>query len=146
MRRLFVDTTVLAYAAGDEHPLRGSCRTIVDAVAQGAVQMHASTEAIQELVFHRMRHVDRAVAVEQARTAAELCILQPVDRNVVGMMLDLIETTSLRGRDAVHAACALKAGFTGIVSADEDFDGVPGLDRVDPADLADLGPPGQPSR
>lgn len=136
MKRLFVDSTVLVYAVGDEHPLREPCRRVVDDVGHGAVQMHASVEAIQELVFHRMRRVERPAAVQQGRTAARLCVLHPIDRDVIATMLDLVETTSLRGRDAVHAACALKAGFTRIVSADTDFDGVPGLERVDPRELS----------
>lgn len=35
----------------------------------------------------------------------------------------------------MHAATALAHGFTEIVSADTDFDDVPGLTRIDPADL-----------
>jgi predicted nucleic acid-binding protein len=32
----------------------------------------------------------------------------------------------------VHAATALASGFTQIVSCDGDFDGIPGLERLDP--------------
>jgi len=48
----------------------------------------------------------------------------------------LVADCGLRGRDAVHAATALAAGFHLIVSCDEDFDAVPGLTRVDPPHLA----------
>ena len=44
-------------------------------------------------------------------------------------------TGPVRGRDAVHAATALLAGFTEIVSADKDLGSVPGLRRLDPANL-----------
>ena len=46
--------------------------------------------------------------------------------------LDLIDTGTAQGRDAVHAATALRAGFSEIVSLDRDVDGIPGLTRVDP--------------
>ncbi|GAB96796.1 hypothetical protein KILIM_049_00140 [Kineosphaera limosa NBRC 100340] len=37
-----------------------------------------------------------------------------------------------RGRDAVHAATALAADFSAIVSCDADFDDIPGLRRLEP--------------
>ena len=49
--------------------------------------------------------------------------------------LDLMEVSGVRGRDAVHAATALTAGFTEIVTNDRGFDGIPGLRRIDPRDL-----------
>lgn len=39
------------------------------------------------------------------------------------------------GRDAVHAATALEAGISVIVSPDSDFDGIDGLSRIDPKSL-----------
>ena len=47
----------------------------------------------------------------------------------------LVATGTIGGRDAVHAATALAAGFTEIVSADRDLDRVPGLTRRAPDDL-----------
>lgn len=49
--------------------------------------------------------------------------------------LDLVMNSVLGGRDAVHAATALSLGFDDIVSADRDFDAVPGLRRIAPADV-----------
>ncbi len=135
MTRLFLDTTVLALAAGDDHPLRDACRGLVARSARGETALHISAEAIQELLFDRMRRTGRTVAVEQTRAVREACVVHPVDLETLDRMLDLVETTQLRGRDAVHAATALVAGFTEIVSTDSDFDGIPGLARVSPEDL-----------
>jgi hypothetical protein len=66
---------------------------------------------------------------------ARSLVLHPFDDPVVAKMLDLMDDSRLRGRDAVHAATAVLAGFTTIVSADRDFDGVPGLRRLDPSEL-----------
>lgn len=132
-RRLFVDTAVLALAVGSEHPLRATCRSLVEAAANGSVELHASAELVQEFCFHRLRRSSRADAVAQARDVAALCVLHPVDADVVDGMLGLVETTRLGGRDAVHAATALLHGFDAIVSPDQDFDGVPGLRRLDPS-------------
>lgn len=54
--------------------------------------------------------------------------------SIQALSLDLMERSPIRGRDAVHAATALAAGFTEIVSMDRDFEDVPGLRRIAPRD------------
>ncbi|MGB8384804.1 MAG: type II toxin-antitoxin system VapC family toxin [Dermatophilaceae bacterium] len=132
---LFIDTTVLAHAMGGPSPRRTACQALVARAASSELVLHASTEAVQELLFHRMRVGDRDTAVVSARLVMGLCILHDVDREVMGRAIDLVGATMLGGREAVHAATALHHGFGSIVSADRDFDGVPGLRRVDPAEL-----------
>lgn len=132
---IWVDTSVLAYAAGGTHPQREPCRRLVAAAATRSVELHASVEMVQELLFHRVRRTARAEAVAQARFAADLCVLHPFDGALLSRALELVAVSELGGRDAVHAAAALLAGFTEIVSADRDFDAVPGLARRDPLEL-----------
>ncbi len=64
----------------------------------------------------------------------DLCFLHPFDDLVLGKALELVDTTTIRGRDAVHAATAMLAGFEEIISADQDFDDIPGLVRISPTD------------
>lgn len=134
MTPLFIHSAVLAYALGDEHPRRAACRAIVSAAQRGEVELHASVELVQELVFHRLRRSGRDGAVEEGRFAARLCALHPFDVPVLERSLDLTAMTRIGGRDAVHAATALLSGFATIVSPDRDFDGIPGLGRIDPSD------------
>lgn len=134
-RRIWVDTSVLAYAAGGDHPQREPCRRILATAAAGTLELHASVEMVQELVFHRLRRTSRHDAVAQARQAGALCVLHAFDAAVLHRALDLVASTGLGGRDAVHAATALGHGFEEIVSADRDFDAAPGLRRIDPTDL-----------
>ncbi|MBN9376660.1 MAG: type II toxin-antitoxin system VapC family toxin [Cellulomonas sp.] len=134
MTSLFLDTAVWVYAIGDEYPQRGACRELIAAAQHGDVELHASVELVQELVFHRMRRTDRVDAVAEGRAVARACTLHPFDAEVLAKALDLTATTSIGGRDAVHAATALLAGFDAVVSPDRDFGVVAGLRRVDPAD------------
>lgn len=134
-RRLFVDTAPLLYAVGGAHPLRAPCRALLAASAEGRVELHASVEVVQEFLFHRLRRDDRARAVAAARAVREVLVLHPFDASVVSAMVDLVETSGVGGRDAVHAATALAAGFEEIVSTDPDLDAVPGLGRLAPETL-----------
>lgn len=130
----FVDTSVFAYALGGQHAERAPSRAVVEAATAGRLVLHASVEMVQELLHHRMRRADRDGALRQARAAAELCIVHAFDGAVLARALDLVSATSLRGRDAVHAATALQHGLPAMLSADPDFDVVPGLTRISPAE------------
>lgn len=130
----FVDASVFVYMLGETHPQKAPCRELTAAAQRGDVELHASVEMVQELVFHRLRRVGRAGAVAEGRATVELCVLHPFDVDVLDKALDLTATTSIGGRDAVHAATALLWGFDAIVSPDRDFDAISGLRRLDPAD------------
>lgn len=131
----FLDASVLSLAAGDAHPLRGPCRELLTRGSQGQVRLHASVEAVQEFRFHRLRRVGREVTLSDSRRVAVSLTLHPFDLGVLEASFRVMELGSVRGRDALHAATAVLAGFTTIVSADRDLDGVPGLRRLDPSEL-----------
>lgn len=133
MQRAFLDTSILALAIGGEHSLREACRDYLRAAAAGSLQVHISVEALQELLFHRMRRGDRASAVAVVRDVRAVCHVHPLDEAVVDRMLTLVDRGTIGGRDAVHAATALVAGFDEIVTPDQDFEGIPGLTRRSPA-------------
>lgn len=137
MPRWFVDSSVLLLASGAAHPGRdGAVKFLEDAGRRGET-IHVSVEAVQEVAFHRLRRgVSRRTALDEAERLMTSAVLHPFDEDVMARALLLMRATRLRGRDAVHAATALLAGFTEIVSSDQDFDSVPGLRRIDPADIA----------
>lgn len=133
MKEVFLDSTVLILAAGDPDPRRQACQDVFAAIRDGRARGHVSAEAIQEFVFHRVRRGDGR-AVQLAREASSLCVLHPFDDHVLEAALLMMGSGTVRGRDAVHAATAIRAGFTEIMTTDRDFDDVPGLSRVDPSD------------
>lgn len=134
MKPLFIDTSVLLYAAGAEHPRRDPCRRLILAAESGQVRLHASVEAGQEFLFHRLRMTDRSEAARAFDQLDALLSWHPFTVEVLRVARDLVERGDVRGRDAVHAATALTAGFGAIVAADRDFGGISGLRRVEPAD------------
>jgi predicted nucleic acid-binding protein len=130
---IILDTTVLAYAVGDQHPLRDPCRRLLAAHAEGRLDATTTVEAIQEFTHIRARRRTRPDAVQVARhylTALSPIVttLEDLDRG-----LDLFERhPNLGAFDAVLAAVAL-ARAEALVSADHAFASVPGLVWIDPA-------------
>lgn len=131
---IVLDTTVLVYAKGTDHPLRKPCRDLIEAIAGGVVQATTSVEAIQEFVHVRARRRDREDAAGLGRDYAELLSpLLPVDRDSLREGLALFEQVKSVGAfDAVLAAAAISAAADALVSADGGFAEVPGLPHVSP--------------
>jgi uncharacterized protein len=120
---IVLDTTVLVYAKGADHPLREPCRQLIGAIAEGQVEATTTVEAIQELVHVRARRRGRGDAAALGRDYSEL--LAPL---LTVTSEDLARGLTLYGRserlgalDAVLAAAAEAAGARALVSADTGF-------------------------
>ncbi len=134
---IVLDTTVLAYAVGDEHPLRDPCRRLLEAHADGRIDATTTVEVIQEFVHIRSRRRSRPDAVHVARqyaVAFNLLVITPDD---LERGLGLFERHAALGAfGAVLAAVALGRGAEALISADQAFASIPGLPWVDPASPA----------
>ncbi|MDO5494469.1 MAG: type II toxin-antitoxin system VapC family toxin [bacterium] len=133
MKSVFVETSVLLLAVGGDHPLRAASRRVVAAAEEGMVRLHMSVEGGQEFLFHRMRRSSAPEAIEQVKQRHRRLGWHPFDVEGLHRAPAHLAPGAVRGRAAVHAATALVAGFDEIVSSDTDFDGIPGLVRLDPA-------------
>ncbi|HEY8809300.1 MAG TPA: type II toxin-antitoxin system VapC family toxin [Solirubrobacterales bacterium] len=136
MRRFLYDTSIFVYALGGEHPYRETCREIVRRAAADDLQGEASADLPQELTHQRARRTgDRLGAAKAARSVAALAWWHPVEPNDVQRGIDLFERhNELNARDAVFAALAINRGIDAILTTDQAFDEVDGLERIDPAD------------
>ncbi len=131
---IVLDTTVLVYAKGADHPLRDPCRDLIAAVADGRIQATTSAEVIQEFVHVRARRRDRHDAATLGRDYAELLSpLLHVTREDLQHGLSLFEHTDQLGAfDAVLAASTKAAEATAVVSADAAFAAIPDLAHIVP--------------
>ncbi len=132
MKPIFLDPSVLLLAVGNDHPWRDPCRRVLHRASEGMLRLHLSVEGGQEFLFHRMRRTDRQQALREFDLIERLVVWHAFDIEVLRRARDLVATSDVRGRDAVHAATALSHGFDQIVSCDADFDAVPGLTRINP--------------
>jgi len=131
---IVVDTTILVYAIGSDHPLAKPCRDLVRLISIGEVHATTTPEVIQELTHVRARRRDREDAIRVARDfAALLSPLLAVTAEDLDAGLDLFARTPLGAFDAVLAAAALRSGCELFVSADRAFAAVDGLLVGDPA-------------
>lgn len=135
MSRYLVDTNIFVYARGRDHPYRGPCRAVLEAVRDGLVVLEASVELVQEFAHLLLRRgVGREQALDEIEEVRSQCRLHPFDVPVLHEATALLRRyPQLEVRDAVHAATAVQAGLPAIVSTDIAFDAVDEVQRIDPA-------------
>jgi predicted nucleic acid-binding protein len=134
---IVVDTTVLVYAVGEEHPLREPCRRLLTAQGEGRIQATTTIEVLQEFVHVRARRRARSDAAALARSYAIAFDLLSTTVDDLDLGLDLFERHPRLGSfDALLAAVALNRGAEALVSADGSFADVSGLAWVDPVSPA----------
>ena len=136
MRRFLFDTSVFIHALGEEHRYREPCRAILLEMRGGRLAGETSVELIHEFAYVRCRRrATRSDAAESARDIARMCPLHVVGSGDIERALALwCEHARLDMRDAIFVAQALNRGIDAILSPDRDFDGIPELERIDPAD------------
>ena len=131
---IVLDTTVLVYAVGGEHPLRTSCRRLLEAIADRTLTATTTPEVVQEFVHVRSRRRDRSDSVRLGlEWTSLLAPLVVVDEPTLTEGLHLYERVAGLGSfDAILAATARRLGAHALVSADQRFTRVPDIHHVVP--------------
>ncbi len=131
---IVLDTAVLVYAVGEEHPLRAPCQRLLFAHGEGRIDGATTVEVIQEFAHIRARRRPRLDAVDAARAfASSLTILVATTEDLDRGLQLFADHPGLGSFDAVLAAVAIEHGAEALVSADVGFAAIPGLRWIDPA-------------
>ena len=117
----FVDTNVVMYAVGRNHPLRDEARAFfVSAMEREPNDLCTSAEVLQELL-HAYIPVGRFETLDAALTLADSCIatVHPVDAEDVRSARLLADRhRDLGARDLIHLAICLRHSVSGIKTFD----------------------------
>ena len=135
---IFVDTNVLIYAAGAEHPLREPCSRIVEGIGSRAYTATTSVEVVQEIV-HRYLSIGRAAGgLALAEQTLDLFApVLPITHALMRRVPDLARRyPALTARDLTHVATCIHEGIAEIVSTDRGFDSVREVRRIAPEEFA----------
>jgi predicted nucleic acid-binding protein len=133
----FIDANVPIYAAGREHPYREPCIRVLAAVNDNPEAFVTDAEVFQEIMHHYLRteRRDAGQVVVESFAAMMQGRVSPVTIDDVLAAGHLAkEHRGLSSRDLLHLAVMHRLGVTRVITADTDFDRVPGIIRVDPAD------------
>jgi predicted nucleic acid-binding protein len=134
---IILDTTVLVYAVGDDHPLREPCARLLAAQRDGIIEMTTTVEVIQEFAHVYARSRDRTAAAQLAALYADAFPLIETNSTDLRLGLELFARhPELGAFDSVLAGVALAHEAEALVSADRAFRSVVGLRWLDPVSAA----------
>ena len=133
---VFIDTAVVMYAGGADHPMREPCRAVIAHITAGRLPAATSAEVVQE-ILHRFTAIrQRELGATMARDTLDLFApVLPITHAVMQRLPALVALyQGLSARDLVHVATCQQEGIRTIISPDRAFDAVGELTRVSPLD------------
>lgn len=134
----FVDANIPVYAAGRDHQYKDPCARIIRAIAYNPAHFMTDAEVLQELMHHFLR-TNRWTAGREMFLTFEMLLrgrIEPTYSDDVSMAARMAdEGHRARSRDLVHASVMRRCGTSLCISADTDFDRIPGVRRLDPMQL-----------
>ena len=128
---ILLDTTVLVYAVGRDHPLAAPSRAVLRSIGAGTVQAVTTPEVIQEFTHVRARRTgrdDAVVLAREFRTLLSLLVTVGEDDLDDGLAL-FAAHDGLGAFDSVLAAVAVRRRAN-LLSADRGFASVGALGFV----------------
>ena len=135
---LLLDANIPMYAEGREHRYQQPCKQVMELARSDSSAYCIDTEVLQEILYtyFSRRETVRGIGVAQDLLGMFRSIIPITVSKITTAMQLMGQTRALASRDAIHAAVVIEHGLEGIVSADGDFDRIPGLRRFDPIALA----------
>lgn len=132
----FLDTNVPIYASGGAHEQKAPCLRVMGLAARHPRAFVTDVEVLQELM-HRYLASDRwSLGREVLSMFARVMRnrIEPVHVSDIGVASVLADDhPGIGARDLLHAAVMRRLGVERIISADRDFDRLPGIIRLDPS-------------
>ena len=131
---ILVDANIMMYAAGLPHKFKQPSARFLERVAEGEYDAAIDAEALQE-ILHRYRAIRRW---KDGRRVFDLTrqifsTVIPITAEVLDDARRLLDDHAhLMARDALHAAVVIGEQLDAIYSYDQDFDGIPGVRRLEP--------------
>lgn len=135
---VFIDTAVIMYAGGGDHPLRAPCSRVMDAIDSGRLEAVISVEVVQELLHRFLSIRQPEIAMTMATVAlSTFAPVVPITHALMRRVPDLARRyPSLSARDLIHVATCIHEGIAEIISPDRGFDRVGELRRIPPEEYA----------
>ena len=129
---IFVDSNIPMYLVGGAHPNKNAARRLLERAIADNEPLATDAEVLQE-ILHRYTAIDRRDGIGPAFDAVlgVVDVVHPIEREDLERARRLLRTAPcLSARDAVHIAVMQRREIDRILSFDEGFDGIVGIERL----------------
>lgn len=127
---ILVDSNIPMYLVGADHPNKATARSMLELAVARRERLVTDVEVIQE-ILHRYVAIDRRAFIEPAIGSLLGVVdeVYPIELADVARARDIVLTSRLSARDAIHVAVMQRHGVARVMTFDADFAGVPGIVR-----------------
>lgn len=130
----FLDTNILMYAVGSEHPFKKSCLRILEKVSEGEIVAVTDTEVFQEVAYRYWSQKKWSVALQVLKDYECLFSeIYPVEKDHLQSYYSLLSRHDFFSpRDAIHIAVMQAHHIKTIYTADGAFRKISSLHVISP--------------
>lgn len=128
---MYIDSNIFIFAATDKGKLGKNCREVIRLINEQKIICASSFLVVDEAIWVLKKSVgkDSAIKITKAMLSMPINWIE-IDKSVIIRMIDIYDKTTLDPRDAIHISSMRKVGLSVIVSEDNDFDKVDGIERI----------------
>ena len=129
---ILVDSNVPMYLVGADHPHKTDARRLLERLVSDRQRLVTDAEVFQEML-HRYAAIARRDAIQPAFDVLRALVdeVYPIEELDVVSAKDVLGThPRLSARDALHAAVMLRHGVDRVLTFDQGFDTVAGIERL----------------
>lgn len=125
---ILVDSNVPMYLVGADHPNKAVARSLLELAVARRERLVTDAEVIEE-ILHRYAAIDRRTFIEPAVDALLGVVdeVYPIELADVTRARDIVLSSRLTARDAIHVAIMQRHGIARIMTFDLDFVELPGI-------------------
>ncbi len=109
-------------------------KSVLKAVVKGRIEAATSALTFDEVAWVLTKKHSREIAIENIELIQKfphLRILDVKKRDVLGMTDLMKENPKIAPRDAIHISVSISNGIKMIISDDDDFSNIEGIDHID---------------
>ena len=131
---IFVDSNIPMYLVGADHPNKELARRLLERAIVDNESLATDAEVLQE-ILHRYTAIKRRDAIGPAFDAllGVVDVVHPVELDDVARARRLVGGSDrMTARDSIHIAIMQRREIDRILTFDEDFDDIAGIERVRP--------------
>ena len=134
MRRikiLYIDSNIFIFASTNKGKLGQNCRKIIKLTNEHKISCATSFLVLDEVMWVLKKNIGRESAIKIIKAILSMPIKWiDVDKSIMINTIEIFEKTKLDPRDSIHIASMKKMGLSTIISEDNDFDKIKGIERL----------------
>jgi len=129
---ILIDSNVPMYLVGASHPHKADSQRALERLVSARERLVTDAEVLQE-ILHRYAAINRRAAIQPAFDALLGVVdeVLTIDASIVERAKAIVLAREhLSARDALHVAVMERHGIATILSFDDGFDRLPGIERL----------------